>query len=87
MFTVPPHHHAINPSPILFLKSRITVLTEILPKARLLESSERRGHVRLVVGVDEHGSSFQPLAYVHGFVDVARKDSRRQTKLCVVGSA
>lgn len=67
--------------------SGFTVLTQILPKPRLLESSERRGHVGLVVGVDEDCSSFQPLANVHGFVDVSCEDSRRQAKLGVVSSA
>lgn len=60
-------------------------LTEVFAEAGLLEASEGRGHVGLVVGVDEDGPSLQALAHVHGLVDVPGEDSRGQAVLCVVG--
>lgn len=60
-------------------------LTEVFAEARLLEASERRRYVRLVVGVDEDGAGLQPLAHVHGLVDVAGEHAGRQAVLGVVG--
>lgn len=65
----------------------MSTLTEVLPKAGLLEAAKRRGHVSLVVGVDEDGSGLQPLAHVQGFVDVSREHTGGKAKLCVVCSA
>lgn len=62
------------------------LLTEVFAEAGLLEASERWSHVGLIVGVDEHGSSLQSLAHVHGLVDVAGEHARGQAVLCVVGS-
>lgn len=63
-----------------------SLLTEVFAEAGLLEAAKRRSHVGLVVGVDEHGSSLQSLAHIHGLVDVAGEHARSQTVLCVVGS-
>lgn len=52
------------------ITSRTCQLTQVFAEARLLEASERRRHVRLVVRVDEDGAGLQPLAHVHGLVDV-----------------
>lgn len=61
------------------------VLTEVFAKAGLLEASEGRGHVCLVVGVDEDGPGLQALAHVHGLVDVPGEHSGGQAVLGVVG--
>lgn len=60
-------------------------LTEVFAKAGLLEASEGRGHVGLVVGVHEDGSGLQALAHVHGLVDVAGEHPGGQAVLGVVG--
>lgn len=65
----------------------LRTLTEVLPKAGLLEATKRRGHVSLVVGVDEDGSGLQPLAHVQGFVDVSCEHTGGKAKLCVIRSA
>lgn len=61
-------------------------LTKVFAEAGLFETAERRGHVGLVVSVDEHGPGVQPLAHVHGLVDITREHTGRQAELSVVGS-
>lgn len=61
-------------------------LTEVFAKARLLEASKWWSHVGLIVSVDEDSSSLQPLAHIHGLVDVAGEHAWGQAVLCVVGS-
>lgn len=63
-----------------------SLLTEVFAEAGLLEASKRRSHIGFIVGVDEYGSSFEPLAHVHGLVDVAGEHARGQAVLRVVGS-
>lgn len=65
----------------------VWTLTEVLPKAGLLKAAKRWSHIRLVVGVDEDGPCVQPLAHVHGLVDVPREHSWGQAKLRVIGTA
>ncbi len=40
------------------------ILTEVLSKARLFESSEWSSHVRLIVGVHEYSTSIQMLTHI-----------------------
>lgn len=61
------------------------VPTQVFAKAGLLEASEGRSHVGLVVGVDEDGPGLQALAHVHGLVDVPGEDSGGQAVFGVVG--
>lgn len=61
-------------------------LTQVFAKARLLEASEGRSDVRLVVGVDEHGAGVEPLADVQSLADVPGENPGRQAVLCGVGS-
>lgn len=62
------------------------LLTEVFAKAWLLETPKRWGNISLVVGVHKHGSSLQPLAHIHGLVNVAREHAWSQTVLRVIGS-
>lgn len=61
-------------------------LTKVFAEAGLFETAERRGHVGLVVSIDEHSPGVQPLTHVHGLVDVTREHAGRQAELGVVGS-
>lgn len=65
--------------------SCISSLTQVFAKARLFEAPEGRSHVCLVVGVDEHGASVEPLTDVQSLADVPGENAGRQTVLCGVG--
>lgn len=67
------------------MKHCSSFLTQVFAKTRLFEAPERRGHVGLVVGVDEHGACVESLADVQSFADVPCENARRQAVLCGVG--
>lgn len=64
----------------------VSLLTEVFAKAGLFEAPKRWSHISLVVGVDEYRSGVEPLAHVHGLVDVSGEHTGGQAVLSVVGS-
>lgn len=62
------------------------MLTKVFSETALFETAERCSDVGLLVSVDEHRASLQPLSHTHHLGHVLREDSRCQTILCRVRS-
>lgn len=75
----------VDLAPDLAQVAPIGVLTQVFAKAGLFEASERRRHVRLVVGVDENCAGVQLFTDIKSFTDVPREDPRSQAELRVIG--
>ena len=60
--------------------------TKIFAKSRLLETTKWSSNIRLVVAVDEAGSSIQLLTDIHGLVDVVCEDAGGETELSAIST-
>lgn len=70
----------------IFLADNSSKLTQVLAKTRLFESSERRRHVSLVVGIDEDGACLETVRHSQSLAEIIGEDARRQPVLRHVGA-
>ena len=63
-----------------------SVHTKVFAEAWLFEATKGWGNIGLVVRVDEHSASLDPVCHRHRLVDVLREDAWGQAILRVVGS-
>lgn len=69
----------------IYALTAVVCLTQVFTKSGLLEASEGRSDVGLVVGVDENCAGIEPFTDIQCFADVPCENTRCQAILCSIG--